>query len=500
MLHALIIAIVAVIAFHDGFPALFSPPAAVDPRAFAPMLGASIVIALFLGLFAHGAVWISGRRLSRTGSASAVQSAERAVKIARIAAVFAYAWLVLYAGFLDITRQTIGDWVLLDEAVVIAPTLLVFIFGWWSMYPIDRKLHEAGLIARLDEGRPISPMPGRISYVLDRIRHDLLLLLAPIGLILAWSEAVVILLGQLQSGMMAPMPTNDWRYIAAPWLQLLGAGVILLMAPIVIRMLWRTSPIAQGAIRNRLTALCERQGVRFRNILIWKTHGLMINGAVLGFWAPIRYVLLTDALLESLPEEQVEAVMAHEVGHVRRRHMPWLLASLVVGLGLTSMVMTIFSEGVLWALHALQFPLQPMATILEVMTLLISVVAGLLTFGWVSRRFERQADAFAVQHISGLTRRNEPGAGLVCQPDAADAMAGALESVATLNHIPKRRFTWRHGSIAARQQAIGFLIGHAVDDLPIDKKCRAIKGLIVVGFVAMGVLGVLTMLIQSLIQ
>jgi len=79
-------------------------------------------------------------------------------------------------------------------------------------------------------------------------------------------------------------------------------------------------------------------------------------------------------------------------------------------------------------------------------------------------------------------------------------MAGALESVAALNHIPKRRWTWRHGSIAGRQQAIGFLIGHAIDDLPIDKTAKAIKGMLFAGFVVMGLLGALTMLIQSLIS
>jgi len=498
MLYALIIAIVGVIALHDGFPDLFHPDAGVGPRAFGPMLGASFVIALLLSLFAHTAVWVSARRLSRTGSLDAVRTAERAIKITRVAAVFAYAWLVLAAGFLDITRQAVGDWVLLDEAIVIAPTLLVFVLGWWSMYPIDRRLYEAGLLAKLDQGQPVSPMPSRFSYVLDRVRHDLLFLLAPIALILGWSELVVVLLGQPPNGW-TTAGANDWRYVAAPWLQLAGAIVILMLAPVMIRFLWRTTPIGPGPIRNRLTALCERQGVRFRKILVWKTHGMMINGAVLGFWAPIRYVLLTDALIESLPDEQVEAVMGHEVGHVRRRHMPWLLASMIVGLGLASMIMTILSEGVLWAVHALGLRAQPIGTVLEVVTLLVSVIVGLLTFGWVSRRFERQADAFAVQHISGLTRQNDPGAGLVCQPDAADAMAGALESVANLNHISKRRWTWRHGSIAGRQQAIGFLIGHAVDDLPIDRSCRAIKGWVIAGFFAMGALAALTMLIQGLI-
>jgi len=495
MLHAPIIAIVGVIALHDGYPGAFGAPHDPNPDAFAPVLGASLVIALALSAFAHSAVWVCARRLDRTGAAGAVRTAERAVRIARVAAVFVYAWLVLRVGFLDMARAAIGDWVLLDEAVVVAPTLLVFVLGWWSMHPIDRRLHEAGLFARLDEGRPISPMPSRGAYVLDRVRHDLLLLLAPIALILAWSESVVFLLGF--AGDAVPGAQPDWRYYAAPWLQLIGAIVILALAPLFIRFIWRTQRIGAGAIRARLTDLCERQGVRFRDILVWKTHGLLINGAVLGIWSPIRYVLLTDALLESLPDDQIEAVMAHELGHVRRRHMPWLLAALLVGLGVTSLILTLVAQGALWALRELEIPTGPIATIFEIGTLIAAVVFGLLVFGFVSRRFERQADAFAVQHLSGLTRRNEPGAGLVCAPESADAMAGALDSVSRLNHLSPTRWTWRHGSIAGRQHAIGFLIGRPVDALPIDRECRRIKGWLTIGFIVMGALSALTLWAQG---
>ena len=51
----------------------------------------------------------------------------------------------------------------------------------------------------------------------------------------------------------------------------------------------------------------------------------MINGAVMGAITPVRYILLTDALLETLPRERVEAVMAHELAHVRRHHIFWLV-------------------------------------------------------------------------------------------------------------------------------------------------------------------------------
>jgi len=50
----------------------------------------------------------------------------------------------------------------------------------------------------------------------------------------------------------------------------------------------------------------------------------MGNAAVMGFIPRFRYVLLSDLLLETMTDEQVEAIFAHELGHVMHRHLFWL--------------------------------------------------------------------------------------------------------------------------------------------------------------------------------
>jgi Zn-dependent protease with chaperone function len=110
---------------------------------------------------------------------------------------------------------------------------------------------------------------------------------------------------------------------------------------------------------------------------------------------------------------------------------------------------------------------------------LASLVCALLVFGFVSRRFELQADAFAAQHLSGMSSANA-GRGVVVTPEAAEAMAGALQSVAELNHIPVRRFTWRHGSIHARQRAVRSIVGAPADRIPIDRTVRRLKMVILI--------------------
>ena len=70
--------------------------------------------------------------------------------------------------------------------------------------------------------------------------------------------------------------------------------------------------------------------MRYRDILLWKTEYNMGNAAVMGFVPRLRYILMSDLLLETMTDEQIEAVFAHELGHVVHRHMSWYVVFMVV--------------------------------------------------------------------------------------------------------------------------------------------------------------------------
>jgi STE24 endopeptidase len=220
-------------------------------------------------------------------------------------------------------------------------------------------------------------------------------------------------------------------------------------------------------------AMCRRYRVRVQGPLLWRTHGSMINGAILGIVWPFRYMLLTDALLERLTAEQVEGVMAHEIAHIRRRHLIWL------GVCVLSSVLVIS-----WVLNALTGTLQAVHLSPAWMSLMMSVTglvgAGVI-FGVVSRRFEWQADAFAVQHLS-RTLPVDPPADLISAP-AVKVMCSALQAVAELNGIDPEQFTWRHGSVRERQRRLGKLVRTSLEALPIDRQVLWIKVAAVVGMV-----------------
>jgi Zn-dependent protease with chaperone function len=407
-----------------------------------------------VAILAHVLIWRLGRRMDR-GWPGAMEAADRVVLASRVTALGIYALCVLGLGWLDAVRSVTGDLVLVDELAAALPFLLVLVGGWWSMAPLERRLREAVLVRSLDEGRPVHPIPSRGGYVLAAVRHQLALVVVPLALIMAWKEAVERAAGR------GWLP--EWAPVEV--VQLAGAVGALILMPLLMRRVWDTVALGPGELRDELMAMCRVHGVRVRELLLWRTHGMMINGAVMGLVGPARYVMLTDALLERLPAEQVQAVMAHELGHIRRRHMPWLFAAAVLSIGLgvagADVVLRLLGEALADREAA------------QVASVGVGMILGLVAFGFVSRRFEWQADAFAVQHLSGA--RPGDGEGVIVTPEAVRAMSGALESVAELNHIPRRRFAWRHGSIASRQERLAGLVGQPARRLRPDREAAIAK-------------------------
>jgi Zn-dependent protease with chaperone function len=443
-----------------------APASALEAAAWTlgPLVGAWAAV--------HFALRLARRTLDRTGSRAALARAEG---LSRAFSIYLYlhAFLAfLLIGWLPAVRAAVGDLILIDEAVAAAPFLIALLAGWWSFAPIERRLIEASLVGALDRGEPVHAPPTRGQIVADRARHTLVIGAVVIAAILAWAEATIFAAGWLVGR--GALPAGEPTDLIVAGSQLAIAIPVLLVAPLLIRVFWRTTPLAHGELYERIRSICDTHGVRFRDVLIWRTRGAMLNGAVVGAVGPLRYILLTDALIERLPDAQLDAVVAHEVAHVKRKHLPWLLASTAVAAVATgaaiswTLVSTQEATGVSQALH-------------DALALGGAAAVGVFVFGFVSRRFERQADAFAAQT---LTRTLESGEGADRSrilPEAAAAMSGALASVARLNHIPQTRFGFRHGSIALRIRNINALVGSDAVAAPIDRMVQRTKRATIVG-------------------
>lgn len=472
MTHVLVIVALASLVLRDDTGLPWPPPVAPWGAAGA-MLGAFAG----LGLFTHLVLWWLGRRMDRVGSVAAIRRSDSVLAWSRVGGTAIHVAGVFGLGWLDAVRGAIGNLVLVDEAVAVGPFLLFYAAGWWSMYPIDRRVREAVMLGRLDRGLSVHAPPTRAVFVVNATRHHLALVVVPVFLLLAWSEGARRAFESL--GWVDPTD-RDARVqsglLALNAAQLLGVVGVFALAPLLLRHIWDTVRLGPGELRDSIVELCRAAGVRVRELLVWRTGGTMLNGAVIGLIPGARYILLTDALLEQLTPGQVRAVAAHEIAHVRRRHMLWLGLAVLASVFGAALILE-------WGGRA-WLPDRAERGWFDGTATVASLAAGLLVFGFASRRFERQADAFAVAHLSG--HRDGAGGSGVVTPESVAEMTGALQAVADLNHVPVRRFSFRHGSIADRQRRLMHLAWRRTDRMPADRAARWVKRLTALAAVAAG--------------
>lgn len=465
-MHVLILGLVLLIIAHDEMAL---------PRP-AP-LGHDLLITITLMPIMAAALlyWAACRRTLRNLTGSSAGRAMRRMDLASslyrlsIAVIFT---LGLYYGTLDATRgaitslihhltgHAIRSVVLLDELVILTPPMCLLFWAWFCYYPIDYVLRESALISHADQGLPIHPIWTRRQFILAQFRHQVALVLVPLLLLIAWRESVRAFVPSTLFG-------AGWD--ARAIVEITGSVAVFILTPPLILALWDTQTLPEGELSVRLKAMCKQHGVGVRRLVLWHTFGGMINAAVMGVVAPMRYVLLTDALLEMVSMREVEAVMAHEIAHIRRHHIPWLLATALAAIALLETFWTAALSVAAAAMHEHHWP-EVDASLLEPLAVVISVIMWAMVFGWVSRRYERQADTFAVQHLSRESKTISTDTGeLIVTPEAVAVMCSALGHVASLNHISPKRNSWRHGSIAWRQDYLRGLVGQPIDRLSIDR-------------------------------
>src|SRR6266516_622136 len=195
---------------------------------------------------------------------------------------------------------------------------------------------------------------------------------------------------------------NWWLWAAAVVIafQLL----LLLIAPAIIMPLFnKFTPLPEGALRERLFALARRTRFPSRSIDVMdgskRSHHS--NAFFTGF-GRFRKIVLFDTLIAQLTEPELESVLAHEIGHYKKRHVLKL-----IGLSITSVFLAF--AAIAWLARqerfyrAFGFEHQggfAAANVIPAM-LLFALLAGTISF-WLSplihiwsRRFEYEADAFA---------------------------------------------------------------------------------------------------------
>jgi len=194
-----------------------------------------------------------------------------------------------------------------------------------------------------------------------------------------------------------------WWLIA--WVAFLGLVVLLAqLAPIVFfPIFYKFEPLENEDLKARLVALSNRAGTRVRGVYKWNLSekSKKANAALTGL-GNTRRIILADTLLEQYSPDEIEAVLAHELGHHVHKH---ILKSIGVQAGIT--LVGFWAAN--WVLHYAVDRTHMFETLSDFANLpLLVLVATVLSFlllpamNAYSRYNERQADRYAFKSISSV--------------------------------------------------------------------------------------------------
>jgi STE24 endopeptidase len=226
-----------------------------------------------------------------------------------------------------------------------------------------------------------------------------------------WDESKGFLVGLVLGGIVVELLYFTIRQWPQNWWLLAWASFMVLfvllaqLAPVILfPIFYKFEPLDDEELRRRLVVLSERAGTRVRGVYRWKLSekSKKANAALTGLGAT-RRIILADTLLDNYSADEIEAVLAHELGHQVHRH---ILKSIFVQAGIT--FFGFFAAN--WVLHyAVDHSLFNFVQISDFADLpLLALVSIVLSFllmpalNAYSRYNERQADRYAFESIASI--------------------------------------------------------------------------------------------------
>lgn len=252
-------------------------------------------------------------------------------------------------------------------------------FDWWSTFRLEERFGFNKSTQKL--------------WITDQLKNTIL------GAVIACPLlALLIYLVEAAGGLWWV-----WGFVVFFIFQL----VMVVVYPMYIMPLFnKLEPLEAGDLKTRLFELANRTGFRAQTILVM--DGSKRSGHSNAFFAgfgKFRRIVLYDTLIEQMEAEELEAVLAHEIGHYKLGHIP----KRIVFSGLSSLLMFAVLGWMSQAgfrVEAFHFESSAVGQIVPVF-LLVMLLSGTVTFWFspllscLSRKHEYQADHFAREAMGG---------------------------------------------------------------------------------------------------
>ncbi len=213
---------------------------------------------------------------------------------------------------------------------------------------------------------------------------------------------------------------------------------IAIFGPAIIQYFWGCKPLAQGDARARIEELCRSARVSYREILQWPLFGgQTITAGVMGLVSRFRYILVTPALLRYLTPVEIKAVIAHEIGHVKHRHLLFYLIFFAGYLVISFAGLDFLIYGAVYLQVLARWEAAGSDTFVSIIVSLAMIATFFVYFrfgfGYFMRNFERQADISVYRLM-----------------DTALPLISTFHKIAASSGQAPDRPNWHHFSVSER--------------------------------------------------
>ncbi len=305
-------------------------------------------------------------------------------------------------------------------ALIFICIFLVYLSAIWSIaYKCHSRLHDPGV--------------SRKEYILSNISFSIPVLI-PWFLLSGISDIIFILpFNMIKNALLTPIGQAIYF--------LFFLIIAAITGPLLIQKFWGCTPLDKGIYRMQIEDFCRKAHLEYSDILKWPLFGgRMITAGVMGLVKRFRFILVTPALLRFLHSKELDAVMAHEIGHVKKNHLQLYLFFFVGYMLLTFAGFNLVVYFTIYIEPAYRFLIDAgidRESLVSALTSIFLIVTFIIyfryLFGFFMRNFERQADVYVYELM-----------------DNALPLISSLKKIAVISGQSPDRPNWHHFSIKER--------------------------------------------------
>lgn len=269
--------------------------------------------------------------------------------------------------------------------IMFASDLLTLPFSWYSTFVIEEKYGFN--------------KTTKATFVLDKLKSWLLMALVGGGILalITWFYEIT---------------QKDFWWYAWILVTVFTLFVTMFYAKLIVPLFNKQTPLQEGSLRSKIENYAEKVGFKLDNIFVidGSKRSTKANAYFSGFGSEKR-ITLYDTLINDLEEEEIVSVLAHEVGHYKKKHVVANITASILTTGFTLWLLSLFVGNPLLsqALGVSEPSFHIGLIAFGILYSPISEVTGLF-MNYLSRKFEYQADEFAKKTynadalISGLKK------------------------------------------------------------------------------------------------